>query len=168
MPKARTKTPELPPFLTTRQFSVLYQISEATVTEMCRSGRLEAQRISANGGPKGQWRIKNDFWKYGNLPELRDSYVLLEVEAAQLINVSTRMVRYLCTGGTLRFKWAGGSRRFAVKDIYEYLRAKSRKWSKPRVPRPPMIEWAKKQFDALAELESENHEKNEEPAREGL
>jgi excisionase family DNA binding protein len=149
MPRARTKTPELPPFLTTQQFAALYQISTITVNEMCRAGRVEAQKVGRD------WRIKNDFWKHGTLPELRNSYVLLENEAAALIGVTDRMVRYLCTGGILPFKWAGGSRRFAIKDIYEYVRKKQRKWSKPRTPRPPMMDWARKQFDELAELDKQ-------------
>jgi len=135
--------------ITIAEFCRCYRVTERTVWNWVKSGRLVAVRDS--GGRilrliDPQWPIFDD--KSGDPNLVMRLAVLKTRDVAALLGVLPGTVRKMASEGRLRAVWVGSQRRFSLSEVRRAIaeRALGRRPRNPQEKNLGILRWAARQL----------------------
>jgi hypothetical protein len=157
--------------LTFLQFQALYQLGEKSARKLLYSGDIAGIRTGAgwrivDPGPELLQLMRMEAADLAEIPFIRG------VEAATLLNISSRRLRQLAERGQIKYRLHGARRIYSLQSLLDYIawRGRVRSQSEGYI-RPQVMVWAKSMLrqtlnergvvlpDFLRDVRSENSDK---------
>jgi DNA-binding transcriptional MerR regulator len=142
-------------WLTTRELAARHGVLPGTVRGWARKGRIQAIRIPPDG--RGRIFVKDPRWirlDPSNSPDPSEWICILsQVHVAQLLNVSSRALRYMEADGRARPRLVGHRKFYSLSEVRRLLaqrQAGHKKVSRSERERS-LLQWARRKLELTPE-----------------